>query len=45
MLNARGVHVPEDVAARLRANTDLDELDRWLPQAVTVETADALFDT
>ncbi len=44
ILESRDVHVPKEVAARLSVITDSDELDRLLRRAVTIETADGLFD-
>lgn len=42
-LAARGIDVPDHVAARVRACTDLDRLRTWIRRAATVTTADQLF--
>ncbi|MDT3442347.1 MULTISPECIES: hypothetical protein [unclassified Pseudofrankia] len=39
-LDARGVHVTEDVRDRIRSCTDLDQFDTWLRRAVTATTID-----
>jgi hypothetical protein len=42
-LAARGLPVPDDVAARVRACADLGLLDRWVRRAATVDRAEDLF--
>ncbi|MBI4704650.1 MAG: hypothetical protein HY744_26400 [Deltaproteobacteria bacterium] len=42
VLAARGLAVPEPLAARLRACRDLAELDRWLHRAVLVASSEEL---
>jgi hypothetical protein len=40
VLDARGVHVPDEVREQIRACTDLTQLDTWLRRAVTATSAD-----
>ncbi|MBI4703367.1 MAG: hypothetical protein HY744_19810 [Deltaproteobacteria bacterium] len=42
VIAARGLAVPEPVAARLRACRDLGALDRWLRRAVHAQSSDEL---
>jgi hypothetical protein len=44
LLAARGLDVPDDARARITGCTDADQLERWIFQAVTVETVHELFD-
>lgn len=43
VLAARGIAVSDDARARITACTDLDQLERWLDRAVSVDSADELF--
>jgi len=43
-LDARGVHIPEDVRADIFACTDLDKLERWIRRAATAKTIEDLDD-
>lgn len=42
VLDARGVRVPESARSRIAECRDLDLLDRWIRQAVTVDSVDEL---
>jgi len=44
VLRARKLCVSDQVRQRIMDCTDLDQLDRWLERATTVDTADQLFD-
>jgi hypothetical protein len=44
VLDARGIEISDAVRARVTACTDLDQLDAWVRRAVTVASADDLFD-
>jgi hypothetical protein len=44
VLAVRGIEVPEDVLARIRACTDQRQLDTWLERAATATSATDLFD-
>ncbi len=44
VLKARGLSVPRTVADRILALRDLKALDAWLTRAVTVGTAEAIFE-
>ncbi|MPY82301.1 MAG: hypothetical protein GEV00_03080 [Actinophytocola sp.] len=43
VLAARGIAVSDDARARITSCTDLDQLERWLDRAVSVDSADELF--
>lgn len=43
VLAARGIAVSDDARARITACADLDQLERWLDRAVSVDSADELF--
>lgn len=43
VLDARGIHVPDDANARITACTDLDQLNIWVRRAATAATIDDLF--
>lgn len=43
LLERRAVNVPEEAQERIRACTDIDQLDRWFDRAVTAESAEELF--
>lgn len=43
-LEARGIVVPDDARERIMRCTDLDQLETWVRQAVTVSTVEELFD-
>jgi hypothetical protein len=40
VLDARGVHVPDDIREHILACTDLTQLDTWLRRATTATTAE-----
>ncbi|WP_242883348.1 hypothetical protein [Actinomadura litoris] len=44
MLGARGVSVSDGVRERIRACKDLDQLERWILRAASVESVEELFD-
>lgn len=44
VLAVRGIEVPDDVRARIRACADLRQLEVWLERAVGADRADDLFD-
>jgi hypothetical protein len=44
VLAVRGIEVPEDACARIRACTDQRQLDTWLDRAVTATSLNDLFD-
>ncbi|MEV0064453.1 hypothetical protein [Nocardia sp. NPDC050718] len=44
ILRHRGVHVPEDAAARVTACRDQQTFDVWMRRALEVSTVEALFD-
>ncbi|WP_433183145.1 hypothetical protein [Actinoallomurus sp. CA-150999] len=43
VLESRGIEVPESARVRVRACTDLQEIDAWLKKAGVVQTVDELF--
>jgi hypothetical protein len=43
VLAVRGIDVPEDACARIRACTDRQQLDTWLDRAVTATSLNDLF--
>ncbi|GAA2431448.1 hypothetical protein [Streptomyces glaucus] len=43
VLDARGIHVPEEARARVTGCADPEALRRWLRRAVTATTADEIF--
>jgi hypothetical protein len=43
VLGTRGIEIPESARARIRACTDVQEIEAWLKKAVVVETVDELF--
>ena len=43
VLSTRGIQVPGDARARIRACGDTRQLDTWLRRAVTAASADELF--
>ncbi|GAA5068768.1 hypothetical protein [Nocardia callitridis] len=43
ILRKRGLRIPEDVAARIESETDLDQLNTWLDRAIDADTVDAVF--
>ena len=43
VLDARGIPVPDDAAARITACADLAQLGVWVRRAATAETVDQLF--
>ncbi|MFI6919838.1 hypothetical protein ACIBIZ_07775 [Nonomuraea spiralis] len=44
LLDARGIDVPQDVRARISACTDVDLFKRWALRAVSVQSAQDVFD-
>ncbi|MFG2090219.1 MULTISPECIES: hypothetical protein [unclassified Spirillospora] len=44
VLAARDLTVPDEVRERIRSCRDQEQLDEWLARAITVDTADELFD-
>ena len=44
VLEARGLHVPQQTRARLQACTDIETLDRLLVTAASIERVEALFE-
>ncbi|WP_143082614.1 hypothetical protein [Nonomuraea wenchangensis] len=44
MLEGRGLSVSDEVRNRVLSCEDQDTLDAWVLRAITVETAEALFD-
>jgi hypothetical protein len=43
VLEARGIEVPEDARSRIKACTDVDQLNIWLRRAVAATSIDDLF--
>lgn len=43
MLEARGIAISDDVRARVGGCSDLDQIERWIQRALTVECAEDLF--
>ena len=44
VLAARGIEVPEDVQARIRACTDVGQLNTWIDRAVAATSITDLFE-
>ncbi|MGI8333983.1 hypothetical protein ACRYCC_28870 [Actinomadura scrupuli] len=42
-LAARGIEVSDEARDRITSCTDLDQLDRWVQSAATIDTAEELF--
>ena len=43
ILDVRGIHVPEDVRARLAGCSDIQQLTAWVRRAVTADSIDEVF--
>ncbi|MEU6797904.1 hypothetical protein ABZ907_39935 [Nonomuraea wenchangensis] len=44
IFEGRGIPVSDEVRSQVLACTDKDTLDAWVLRALTIETAEALFD-
>lgn len=44
ILRLRGIVSCNDIRDRIRACTDLDQLDAWIARAITIDKVDELFD-
>ena len=43
-LDARNVHVPDDIRADIAACTDIDQLDEWIRRAATADKIQDVLD-